>query len=260
VRRADLAAAISGRADRYMNTIAMPPANKELVRIRGLTKVYHTGGEVAALRGVDLDIHEGEFVAIIGASGSGKSTLLNMVGCLDRPSGGDYWLAGRHVNELSANELADLRNEVLGFVFQSFHLLPRLTALENVMLPLAYDRAHRCPDPIAAAKKALTRMGLGDRIDHRPSQLSGGQQQRVAIARALVNSPHVLLADEPTGNLDSSMAQEILGVFADLNREGTTIIIITHDPSVAKRTSRVVEISDGRVVGDSRNTAAASAA
>src|SRR5262252_1643748 len=184
------------------------PVGKELVKIRGLTKVYHAGGEVAALNGVDLDISSGEFVAIVGASGSGKSTLLNMLGCLDRPTSGEYSLAGRHVNELDSNELADLRNEVLGFIFQSFHLLPRLTALENVLLPLAYDRARRCKNPIAAAKQALTRMGLGDRMDHKPAQLSGGQQQRVAIARALVNSPEVLLADEPTGNLDSSMAKE----------------------------------------------------
>jgi putative ABC transport system ATP-binding protein len=240
-----------------MTMVADSVAGSELVRIRGLTKVYHTGGEVMALRGVDLEVTRGEFVAIIGASGSGKSTLLNMLGCLDRPSGGEYWLAGRHVNELDKNQLADLRNEVLGFVFQSFHLLPRLTALENVMLPLAYDRAKRIADPVAAAQQALSRMGLGDRMDHKPSQLSGGQQQRVAIARALVNSPQVLLADEPTGNLDSSMAQEILGVFSELNREGTTIIIITHDPTVAKRTSRVVEIRDGMVVGDSRNEATA---
>jgi len=234
-----------------MSEVAMPAAGNELVRIKGMTKVYHTGGEVMALRGVDLEVRTGEFVAIIGASGSGKSTLLNMLGCLDRPSGGEYWLAGYHVNELSANQLADLRNEVLGFVFQSFHLMPRLTALENVMLPLAYDRAHRIPDPHAAAVQALTRLGLGDRIDHKPSQLSGGQQQRVAIARALVNSPRLLLADEPTGNLDSSMAHEILNVFSELNSEGVTILIITHDPSVAKRAKRVVEIRDGRVIADS---------
>ncbi len=230
-------------------------ANKsaDLIRIRGLTKIYRTGAEVAALRGIDLDIREGEFVAIMGASGSGKSTLLNMLGCLDRPTAGDYWLAGRHVNELDPNQLADLRNEVLGFVFQSFHLLPRLTALENVMLPLAYDRAHRCEDPVQAAEKALTRIGLADRMDHRPAQLSGGQQQRVAIARALVNSPQVLLADEPTGNLDSKTAHEILGVFRDLNQEGATVLIITHDPSVANRAARTVEIRDGLIVEDSKH-------
>jgi putative ABC transport system ATP-binding protein len=236
-----------------MTLVAVPTAGSELVRIRGMTKVYHTGAEVAALRGVDLTVHTGEFVAIVGQSGSGKSTLLNMLGCLDRPSDGDYWLAGYHVNELDANQLADLRNEVLGFVFQSFHLLPRLTALENVMLPLAYDREHRIADPRDAAVKALTRMGLGDRIDHKPSQLSGGQQQRVAIARALVNSPRLLLADEPTGNLDSQMAQEILDVFGALHREGVTILMITHDSTIAKRAQRIVEIRDGRIVADSEN-------
>jgi putative ABC transport system ATP-binding protein len=174
-----------------------------------------------------------------------------MLGCLDRPTGGEYWLAGHHVNELNPDQLADLRNEVLGFVFQSFHLLPRLTALENVMLPLSYDRAHRVTDPVGAAQNALTRMGLGDRMDHRPAQLSGGQQQRVAIARALVNSPRLLLADEPTGNLDSTMAAEILNVFAELNREGVTILMITHDPGIAKRALRTVEIRDGRIVADS---------
>lgn len=228
-----------------------PSTPSELVRIKGMTKIYHTGGEVAALQGVDLSVNSGEFVAIIGQSGSGKSTLLNMLGCLDHPTGGEYWLAGKHVNELDADQLADLRNEVLGFVFQSFHLLPRLTALENVMLPLSYDRTHRIPDPVDAAKKALTRMGLGERIDHKPSQLSGGQQQRVAIARALVSSPRLLLADEPTGNLDSSMAAEILNVFSDLNREGVTILMITHDPGIAKRALRTVEIRDGRIVDDS---------
>jgi ABC-type lipoprotein export system ATPase subunit len=236
-----------------MTNVSVPAAGDELVRIRGMTKLYHTGGDVMALRGVDLSVRTGEFVAIIGASGSGKSTLLNMLGCLDRPTGGEYWLAGHHVNELDADQLADLRNEVLGFVFQSFHLLPRLTALENVMLPLTYDRAHRIENPREAAIKALTRMGLGDRMDHKPAQLSGGQQQRVAIARALVNSPRLLLADEPTGNLDSHMAQEILDVFAELNREGATVLMITHDPNIAKRALRVVEIRDGLIVSDALN-------
>jgi len=236
-----------------MTQVSVPPAGDELVRIRGMTKMYHTGGDVMALRGVDLSVRTGEFVAIIGASGSGKSTLLNMLGCLDRPTGGEYWLAGHHVNELDADQLADLRNEVLGFVFQSFHLLPRLTALENVLLPLTYDRAHRIADPYDAAVKALTRMGLADRMDHKPAQLSGGQQQRVAIARALVSSPRLLLADEPTGNLDSHMAQEILDVFTELNREGATVLMITHDPNIAKRALRVVEISDGLIVSDAPN-------
>jgi ABC-type lipoprotein export system ATPase subunit len=237
-----------------MTNVSLPGAGDELVRIRGMTKQYHTGGDVMALRGVDLTVRTGEFVAIIGASGSGKSTLLNMLGCLDRPTGGEYWLAGHHVNELGADELADLRNQVLGFVFQSFHLLPRLTALENVMLPLTYDREHRIPNPRDAAIKALTRMGLADRMDHKPAQLSGGQQQRVAIARALVNSPRLLLADEPTGNLDSHMAQEILDVFAELNREGATVLMITHDPNIAKRSLRIVEIRDGLIVSDMPNT------
>jgi len=236
-----------------MTSVSVSTAGDELVRIRGMTKLYHTGGDVMALRGVDLTVRTGEFVAIIGASGSGKSTLLNMLGCLDRPTGGEYWLAGNHVNELNADQLADLRNEVLGFVFQSFHLLPRLTALENVLLPLTYDRAHRIVDAHAAAERALTRMGLADRMDHKPAQLSGGQQQRVAIARALVSSPRLLLADEPTGNLDSRMAQEILDVFAELNREGATVLMITHDPHIAKRALRVVEISDGLIVSDTAN-------
>ena len=231
----------------------------DIVRIVGMTKIYHTGGEVAALSGVNLTVRKGEFVAIIGASGSGKSTLLNMLGCLDRPTAGDYWLAGRHVNAMNADQLADLRNEVLGFVFQSFHLLPRLTALQNVMLPLTYDRAHRCANPKQAAVDALTRIGLGDRLDHKPTQLSGGQQQRVAIARALVNSPSLLLADEPTGNLDSSMAHDILNVFSDLNRQGTTVLMITHDPNIAKRALRTVEIRDGLIVNDSVNLKAAHA-
>jgi putative ABC transport system ATP-binding protein len=240
-----------------MTTAAVSSKAEEIVRIVGMTKVYHTGGEVTALNGVDLTVRSGEFVAIIGASGSGKSTLLNMLGCLDRPTAGDYWLAGNHVNEMDANQLADLRNETLGFVFQSFHLLPRLTAIQNVMLPLSYDRAHRCANPKQAAEDALKRIGLGDRMDHKPTQLSGGQQQRVAIARALVNSPRMLLADEPTGNLDSSMAKDILDVFADLNRQGATVLMITHDPVIAKRALRTVEIRDGKIVADSADESVA---
>lgn len=221
-----------------------------LLRIRGLTKVYHLGEELHALRGVDIDIQSGEWVSIIGQSGSGKSTLLNILGCLDRPTGGDYWLAGHHINALNSNELAAIRNQMLGFVFQSFHLMPRLTALENVMLPLAYDHLRKHPDARQAAAEALERTGLGNRLDHKPTQLSGGQQQRVAIARALVNKPSLLMADEPTGNLDSNTAREILALFKDLNRQGTTVMIITHDPSIAANTRRKIEISDGRIVGD----------
>src|SRR5882757_1110075 len=221
-----------------------------LLRTRGLTKVYHLGEELMALRGVDIDIHAGEMVSIIGQSGSGKSTLLNILGCLDRPTSGDYWLAGHHINTMSADELAAVRNQILGFIFQSFHLMPRLTALENVMLPLGYDHLRKHPDARKAAAEALERTGLGSRLDHKPTQLSGGQQQRVAIARALVNKPSLLMADEPTGNLDSNTAREILALFKDLNRQGTTVMIITHDTSIAANTRRKIEISDGCIIGD----------
>lgn len=225
-----------------------------LLRVRGLTKVYHLGEELMALRGVDIDIQQGELTSIIGQSGSGKSTLLNILGCLDRPTAGDYWLAGNHINTMSADELAAIRNQILGFVFQSFHLLPRLTALENVMLPLGYDHLQKHPDARQAAAEALQRTGLGDRLNHRPTQLSGGQQQRVAIARALVNKPSLLMADEPTGNLDSHTAQEILALFKKLNQQGTTVLIITHDPAIAASTRRKIEIKDGRIIGDTRLT------
>lgn len=237
-----------------MSTVFSKPGDTSLplLRVQNLAKVYHLGEELWALRGVDIDIQEGELTAIIGQSGSGKSTLLNILGCLDRPTSGDYWLAGHHINSLSSDELASIRNQVLGFVFQSFHLLPRLTALENVMLPLGYDHTRKHPDMRAAAAEALTRTGLGDRLHHRPTQLSGGQQQRVAVARALVNKPSLLMADEPTGNLDSNTAQEILNLFKELNRQGTTVLIITHDPSIAANTHRKIELKDGRVIGDTR--------
>jgi len=223
-----------------------------LLRIRGLTKMYHLGEDFWALRGVDIDIHEGELVSIIGQSGSGKSTLLNILGCLDRPTGGDYWLAGNHINKMSSDDLAAVRNQVLGFIFQSFHLLPRLTALENVMLPLGYDHLRKHPNMRAAAVAALERTGLGDKLNNRPTQMSGGQQQRVAIARALVNKPSLLMADEPTGNLDSNTARDILNLFKELNRQGTTVMIITHDPNIAANTNRKIEIRDGLVIGDTK--------
>lgn len=223
-----------------------------LLRVRGLTKMYHLGEDFWALRGVDIDIHEGELVSIIGQSGSGKSTLLNILGCLDRPTGGDYWLAGNHINKMSSDDLAAVRNQVLGFVFQSFHLLPRLTALENVMLPLGYDHLRKHPNMRDAAVEALQRTGLGDKLNNRPTQMSGGQQQRVAIARALVNKPSLLMADEPTGNLDSSTARDILNLFKELNRQGTTVMIITHDPSIAANTNRKIEVRDGLVIGDQK--------
>jgi putative ABC transport system ATP-binding protein len=227
-------------------------AGLPLLRVRGMTKMYHLGEDFWALRGVDIDIHEGELVSIIGQSGSGKSTLLNILGCLDRPTGGDYWLAGHHINKMSSDDLAAVRNQVLGFIFQSFHLLPRLTALENVMLPLGYDHLRKHPDMRAAAISALQRTGLGDKLNNRPTQMSGGQQQRVAIARALVNKPSLLMADEPTGNLDSNTARDILNLFKELNRQGTTVMIITHDPNIAANTNRKIEIRDGLVIGDTK--------
>ncbi|MGD9842085.1 MAG: ABC transporter ATP-binding protein [Steroidobacteraceae bacterium] len=235
-------------------------AGMPLLRVRGLTKMYHLGEDFWALRGVDIDIHEGELVSIVGQSGSGKSTLLNILGCLDRPTGGDYWLAGHHINHMSSDDLAAVRNQVLGFVFQSFHLLPRLTALENVMLPLGYDHLQKYPDMRAAAIDALQRTGLGDKINNRPTQMSGGQQQRVAVARALVNKPSLLMADEPTGNLDSNTAREIINLFTELNNQGTTVMIITHDPNIAATTNRKIELRDGLVVGDSKVEPAGEAA
>lgn len=227
-------------------------ANMPLLRVRGLTKVYHLGEDFWALRGVDIDIHEGELTSLIGQSGSGKSTLLNILGCLDRPTGGDYWLAGHHINQMSSDDLAAVRNQILGFIFQSFHLLPRLTALENVMLPLGYDHLHKHADTRKAAMEALQRVGLGDKLNNKPTQMSGGQQQRVAVARALVNRPSLLMADEPTGNLDSNTALEILELFKELNRQGTTVMIITHDPLIAANTRRKIEIRDGVIIGDSK--------
>jgi putative ABC transport system ATP-binding protein len=235
-------------------------AGMPLLRVRGLTKVYHLGEDFWALRGVDIDINEGELVSIVGQSGSGKSTLLNILGCLDRPTGGDYWLAGHHINKMSSNELAAVRNQFLGFVFQSFHLLPRLTALENVMLPLGYDHLQKHPDMREAAIASLRRVGLGDKLNNKPTQMSGGQQQRVAVARALVNKPSLLMADEPTGNLDSNTAHDILALFKDLHRQGTTVLIISHDPDIAASTDRKIEIKDGRIIGDTKIEHAGAAA
>jgi len=219
--------------------------------IHGVTKVFDLGTvQVHALRGVSLSIAPGEFVAIMGTSGSGKSTLMNILGCLDRPTAGEYRLAGVSVAELDRNALADIRNAKIGFVFQGFNLLARTTALENVELPLLYDRRHRIADPVGSAAAALTRVGLGDRLDHQPNQLSGGQQQRVAIARALVTRPAIILADEPTGNLDSHTTLDVMSVFQQLNRDGMTIVLVTHEPEVARYCSRIVELRDGLVQHD----------
>lgn len=222
-----------------------------VIRLEGVQKVYDSGeNRVQALRGVDLTIARGEFVAIMGASGSGKSTLMNILGCLDTPTQGSYHLDGQRVDGLSRNALADLRNQKLGFVFQGFNLLARTSALQNVELPLLYDRTRRQGDPRALAKAALERVGLGDRLDHHPSQLSGGQQQRVAIARALVSEPTLLLADEPTGNLDSRTAIEVMALFQGLHHQGITLVLVTHELDIAQYATRVIDVRDGRIRRD----------
>lgn len=222
-----------------------------VIDIHGLTRVFQMGTvAVHALRGIDLSVTEGEFVAIMGASGSGKSTLMNLLGCLDRPTSGEYLLDGVRVNDLSKNEFATIRNERIGFVFQGFNLLARTSALENVELPLFYDRSRRIDNPRQAAIDALTRVGLGERLDHEPNQLSGGQQQRVAIARALVNRPAIVLADEPTGNLDSRTSVEVMALFQELNDQGITVILVTHDAEIASYAKRIVEIRDGLIIRD----------
>jgi putative ABC transport system ATP-binding protein len=221
-----------------------------IIRMRGIRKVYETGRvKVEALRGIDLEIGRGEFAAIVGPSGSGKSTLMNLLGCLDTPSGGDYFLGGEPVAGLSRDALADVRNRRVGFVFQSFNLLPQISAVENVELPMLFggipprERRRR-------ADELLARVGLSDRAEHRPTELSGGQMQRVAIARALAMEPDILLADEPTGNLDTSSGTDIMSLFSDLWKQGRTLVVITHDMSLARRTGRIVEMRDGRVVAD----------
>jgi putative ABC transport system ATP-binding protein len=223
----------------------------ETIVVRDLTKVFRLGEvEVHALQGISLTIAQGEFVAIMGTSGSGKSTLMNILGCLDQPSSGDYLLDGTAVSRLADARLADIRNEKIGFVFQGFNLLSRTSALENVELPLLYDRRHRIADPRGSAVAALQRVGLGNRLDHEPNQLSGGQQQRVAIARALVTRPAIILADEPTGNLDSRTTLEVLAVLQQLNAEGMTIVLVTHETEVARYATRIVELRDGKVLRD----------
>jgi putative ABC transport system ATP-binding protein len=215
-----------------------------------LWKTYEMGGEkLHALRGIDLTIRRGEYVAIMGPSGSGKSTLMNLIGCLDTPTSGKYWLAGRLVCDLDDDELAAIRNKEIGFVFQTFNLLPRATALHNVELPLIYNGTSS-EERIARAKRALEAVDLGTRMLHKPNELSGGQRQRVAVARALVNSPSIVLADEPTGNLDTKTGDEIMALFARLHSQGNTIILVTHEHDIARRSNRIIHVRDGKVETD----------
>jgi putative ABC transport system ATP-binding protein len=239
-----------------VETIAADSFRKDLVdagiviKTESLAKVYEMGAEqVHALSGVDVEIHKGEYVAIMGPSGSGKSTLMNLIGCLDSPSKGKYWLAGRLVSELDDDELAYIRNKEIGFVFQTFNLLPRATALHNVELPLIYNGTPS-EERIEKAKMALERVDLTSRMTHRPNELSGGQRQRVAIARALVNDPSIVLADEPTGNLDSKTGEEIMALFANLHAQGNTIILVTHEFDIAQHAHRVIFIRDGKIASD----------
>jgi len=226
-----------------------------IIRTKHLTKTYQMGEEtVHALNGIDLEIERGDYVAIMGPSGSGKSTLMYLMGCLDTPTDGDYWLNDRAVRDLSDDELARVRNEEVGFVFQSFHLLPRYNALENVQLPLVYSNVRR-EERVARAREALAQVDLTDRANHRPNELSGGQRQRVAVARALIGKPSILLADEPTGNLDSATGKDIMALFGKLHQAGNTIILVTHDPEVASNAKRVIKLRDGKVESDVRSDA-----
>lgn len=228
-----------------------------MIELKGIVKRYVLGEEtVLALAGVDLFIGRNEYVALIGPSGSGKSTLMNILGCLDSPTEGQYILNGRDTSALRDDELAAVRNREIGFVFQSFHLLPRQTALQNVMQPLMYRRMPAA-ERRERAERALAGVGLGDRLDHRPNQLSGGQRQRVAVARALVGEPSILLADEPTGNLDSRTSAEIMALFDALHGAGQTVVVVTHEPDIAAHTRRTIRVLDGRIVEDRPNTARA---
>jgi putative ABC transport system ATP-binding protein len=221
-----------------------------VIKTEELAKVYEMGAEqVHALRGINLEIRKGEYVAIMGPSGSGKSTLMNLIGCLDSPTSGKYWLAGRLVSDLDDDELAYIRNKEIGFVFQTFNLLPRATALHNVELPLIYNGTP-AEERLEKAKKALERVDLTDRMTHKPNELSGGQRQRVAIARALVNNPSIVLADEPTGNLDSKTGEEIMALFENLYRQGNTIILVTHENDIARHAHRSIHIRDGKIASD----------
>jgi putative ABC transport system ATP-binding protein len=221
-----------------------------MIKLENITKIYHMGKvEVPALRGIDLNVKQGEMVAIIGASGSGKSTLMNIIGFLDKPTSGSYTLEGIDVSRLNDNKLADMRNKEIGFVFQTFNLLPRTSALSNVELPLIYSRGGQKRQ---RTMEALERVGLVARAKHKPSELSGGEQQRVAIARALVNNPSIILADEPTGNLDSVATSEIISIFCQLHREGITVVMVTHEMDIANQTQRIIRLLDGKIISDEK--------
>lgn len=234
--------------------------SNEIIRIENLKREFLVGSEIVkALRGVSFTINKGEFVSIMGASGSGKSTMLNILGCLDKPTGGDYYLDGNNVKNMSKDELAEYRNRKIGFVFQSYNLLPRTTALTNVELPLLYNKEIKNSERTKRAKAALDAVGLAERFDHTPAQMSGGQQQRVAIARALVNDPVIILADEATGNLDTKTSYEIMSLFQELNRQGKTIGFVTHEPDIASFCSRNIYLRDGVLLKDNINNKIASA-
>ena len=229
------------------------PPMDETIRTHNLQRRYHMGEElIHALRGVDLTIARGEYVAIMGPSGSGKSTLMNMIGCLDSPDDGEYWLNGKLVSAMKDRELAKVRNKEVGFVFQTFNLLPRANALHNVELPLIYAGMKR-KERLERAKRSLERVGLGQRMMHRPSEMSGGQRQRVAVARALVTEPSILLADEPTGNLDSTTSRDIMGLFDELHAAGHTIVLVTHEADIAKHARRIIHFRDGMIAEDAIN-------
>lgn len=226
---------------------------EEIIKLRQITRDFPLGNQVVkVLKGIDLDIKRNEYVALMGPSGSGKSTLMNLLGCLDTPTAGEYWLNGKDVSKMSDNELAEVRNTEIGFVFQTFNLLPRSTALENVALPLVYA-GKNAQDRVARAEEVLRSVGLDDRMDHRPNQLSGGQRQRVAVARALVNHPSIILADEPTGNLDTKTSVEIMKLFGDIHANGNTVILVTHEEDIAQHAHRIIRLRDGLIESDEKN-------
>jgi putative ABC transport system ATP-binding protein len=227
--------------------------SKSVISLRGITRDFQLGAQtVHVLKGIDLDIQKGEYVALMGPSGSGKSTLMNLLGCLDTPTGGSYHLAGRDVSRMDDNDLAAVRNKEIGFVFQTFNLIPRQTALQNVALPMVYAGASK-EARTERAEEVLRQVGLEDRMDHRPNQLSGGQRQRVAVARALVNTPSMILADEPTGNLDSTTSVEIMKLFDDIHKAGNTLVVVTHEEDIAQHAHRIIRLRDGVIESDTPN-------